>query len=1078
MEPLKEKNSLNFLGQISYFFSKKRPLSILILLMVVVFGLVSFNLTPKQYNPEIVRPAFSILINYVGATQEEAIDRVVFELVEKIVTVPGVDEVHTSISDDVKIQTTVIFEVGQRVTEARVNLRSQLQQHSYLAKGFITQPDIIEINPETIPVLQVVFYSSFHTINYIRDLVVDLSNQLTNVENVSVIDVIGGYSPTIQVIVDPNAISKYNISLSEIIHTLQESQSRFVSTGFHDGRRNIEFVFDGRVETVSEIESLVVHSGIRIRDIAVVYQGAPSTRGYVLHDTDDIDVTQSVVLAVSKVEGSGAPIVTAEVLRELELLLHQEKFYGIQYYVAGDDGTMASKEIFGLTQNLVTSIVIVVLVLLLFLSVRAAAIVFIAIPLTLLTVFSLGYLFDQTINRITLFALILSLGLLVDSAIVVVENIYSHLQKATQDGVHKTKTMIVSEAVSEVGVGLFLSTVTSVIVFLPMLYITGMMGPYMKPIAFFVPAALIVSFIVAIVITPFIATHLLKTTPSKNKLSVFTDNCMNWISGRYHKILKHILYKRSLQKKMLLVALFSFVVSLVLPLSGLVYFQMLPRADMDQFYVYIDLPVDTQTEYTKNVTNNISKMMLSDQTVVSTQQYIAKAPALDFNGMFKGAQTRHETYQSTIRVNIVDSDNRRESSTDVVTRLRQEVLQNYPEHSQFVRFIEEPPGPPVRATLVAKVSGETLDIQKQFSADLMTMFTGIDDVVDLHISTDENVGRIVYSINHDRVQSHGVSISDVNLALQMFSGSYIATEFVASESVEFTPILLSFPHDETDSPSDIEHIYVQSKNGYPIPITAVLDVSYQSRPSTLYFEQSTPITYVTGEVEARPIIYVVIEAMSYIISGNLAGYTVESWNLFSINLRTDNEELVILSWGGEWEMTLENFRDLGIAMGAAFLFVYIVLVAQYNSFIRPVYILFVTVPLGLVGILWGFFFLDTAFDIFLTATALIGFIALIGLVVNNAIIFLEYVEQSRARGLSLEESLLAAGGARLRPILLTSLTTILGSLTIVSDPVWSGLAWAIVFGLSLSAVLTLVIFPTLLVFFNRKKGSLEDYKIK
>jgi multidrug efflux pump subunit AcrB len=295
-------------------------------------------------------------------------------------------------------------------------------------------------------------------------------------------------------------------------------------------------------------------------------------------------------------------------------------------------------------------------------------------------------------------------------------------------------------------------------------------------------------------------------------------------------------------------------------------------------------------------------------------------------------------------------------------------------------------------------------------------------------------------------------------------------EFQSAQNIEYTPMMMTLPAEMSDAPDDVSGLSVVSETGETVPLLSLLEVTHEERPSNIFFEDVTKLSYVTAEVEDKPIVYVVAGIMSDLIQGRVAGYEVTDWNLFSLTLVTDSGEEVLLTWGGEWEMTLENFRDLGIAMGIALFAVYTILVAQYNRFAIPAYIL-VTVPLALIGILFGFLVLDTFFGIYLTATALIGFIALIGIVVNNAIIFLEYFDQAMGRGLALREALVSAGEARLRPILLTSLTTVLGSLTIVSDPVWSGLAWSIVFGLSLSTVLTLVVYPLLLVYFMGDKET-------
>lgn len=1061
--------SLNIVGSISHFFTVHRPLSVLLLVVTIVFGLMSFFLTPKQYNPEIVRPAFSVSIDYSGATQKEAIDKVTYELVEKVLAVPGVDDVFTTVVDGAKIQTTVIFEVGYDATTAKVNLLSQIQQHEYFARGFITAPNILEINPETIPVLQIVFSSNTIGIQEVRKRVIELSHAISGVLDVSAVDVIGGYEPTVQIQLHPEKMQIHQVPLSQVLQTLTSGQSRLASEGFHTTSQSVSFVYDGQVKTLTDIGMLPINSEIRIRDIATVFSGATKDRGYVLQtNNENQPSSEVVVLAVSKVEGSSAPTVTTAVKEKIQTLFDTEVITNMEYQVVHDDGVTASHEISGLTKNLITSIVIVVVVLLLFLSFRASMVVFVAIPVTLLIVFGIGYLFGQTINRITLFALILSLGLLVDSAIVVVENIHKHLHKVSKQTAFATREIIIAGAVHEIGIGLFLSAVTSVIVFLPMLYITGMMGPYMGPIAFFVPVALVVSLLVAIVVTPFVASHLLSVSEKRNPVSVWVDKRMQKVIVYYQKILHKILYSAQLQKIILLGALGVFLLSLLLPLTGLVHFQMLPRADRDQVYVYIDAPVDTQTEMTKDITQKVSQLFISSPEVTSVEQYVAQAPPLDFNGMFKGVQNRTRPYQATLRVNFTPAHTRSLSSSELATQFRANIVSEYPEYLPVIRIMEEPPGPPVRATVVAKISSKDSQVQDEFAQKLQDYFVAQNNSIDVYNSTDDPVGRVVYSFNVDKAQAYGVHSADVQQVLATLSGSLFATEYLSSGNNEFTPILLSFPAEYTDAPSDINQLTVPAKDGLFIPLTSVLDVSYEPQPPAVYFDRVTPVTYVTAEVQNTPVIYVVIRTIYDLVSENIAGYTVTHWGLFSLDIKDSNGTTITVQWGGEWEMTLENFRDLGIAMGVALLLVYSVLVAQYNSFSKPAYIL-VTVPLGLVGILWGFLLLDTVWGITLTATALIGFIALIGLVVNNAIIFLEYVEQAQLKGKTLEEALLAAGSARLRPIFLTSLTTILGSLTIVNDPVWSGLAWAIIFGLSLSTILTLLMYPTLLIFFQKKE---------
>jgi multidrug efflux pump subunit AcrB len=685
-------------------------------------------------------------------------------------------------------------------------------------------------------------------------------------------------------------------------------------------------------------------------------------------------------------------------------------------------------------------------------------------------VIGIGFILGESINRITLFALILSLGLLVDATIVVVDNIYTHLRDAHRQGRKASLAVITSGAVKEVGVGLVLSAVTSVIVFLPMRYISGMMGPYMGPISFFVPVALLVSLAIAIVLTPFIAMHILKGDEKENIVGLFFKNKLDLLTHKYVLLLKAIAYKPNVRRKVLGFALLAFLVSLIFPLTGIVHFQMLPKADRDQFYLYVDVPQGTAREATRKFTEEAVAVAIEQSEVVSAQMFVAGPPIVDFNGLFKGAPERTDFDQATVRINLTSADTRSLSSTEIATEVRAALKQSLKDKAQFVRIMEEPPGPPVAATLVAKIHADSKEVEQSAVIEIENLFGQVTGVVDVYKSIDAPVEEVVYKLNRDKAMAVGISPMEAGKWFSLLSEPKPVSEYLASDLQERVPTYLQLPYEYTKNPSGADRLLVGNSSDNSVPISSLVSTSYELRSQATYLEAALPVQYVTAEVEGRSIVYVVIELMKRIIAGELPSYEVVNWSLFDMTLENANGDEVTLAWGGEWEMTLENFRDLGIGMIIALFLVYGVLVAQYRSFAWPGFIL-VTVPLGLVGIFFGFFVLDVGFGIYLTATALIGFIALIGIVVNNAIIYLEYVEQAQAEGINFTEALIAAGAVRLRPILLTSLTTVLGSLTIASDPVWSGLAWAIIFGLSLSTILTLVIFPALLLTFTPRKDT-------
>src|SRR3989344_4321692 len=1056
----------NFIAAISHFFAENKSLSYLLLVSIAVFGAASFMAMPKQYNPEIIRPAFVVSFAYEGAMPETTLDRVGYELVQKLQVVPGVEDIYTKITDGSLVMSTVMFEVGYDKAQANVDLLTQLQSHSYLASGAVTNLQITEINQETIPVMQLVFSSAESTPAMVREQVLSLREAVLTVPGVSELSVVGGEDSVVMVEVDPSAMLARGVSLDMVEGALTSASLR-VSSGEVEGSTGaVRVVLEASATTVSELGELPVAPGVTLREVASVFVGASPQRSYTWYASKDVAPTEVVMLSVAKREGSSAPTVTTEVKKAIDAKLSTAPFNNLSYEIVSDDGAVAASEISGLTANLISSILIVGAILFLFLSTRAALVVLITVPLTFLSVLGIGLLAGESMNRITLFALILSLGLLVDAAIVVVDNIYDHLKRAHAAGRVVSLPAVAAGAVREVGVGLVLSALTSVVVFLPMNYITGMMGPYMGPIAFFVPMALIASLVIAVVLTPFIAIKLLKHDEKDNPISAFFRRQLEALTIWYTGLLHKIAYQANFRKTLLGSVLVVFLLSLILPAFGLVHFQMLPKADRDQFYVYVDAPVGTSLDETNDFSKAAAGALTLHPEVETVEAFVAGAPIVDFNGLFKGAPGRVEKDQATIRVDLTSTDERSISSTAIADEVRELFVKELGPSASLVRIMEEPPGPPVAATFEAKLGADNSEVREKLRLELEELLGGIDGVVDEYTSADAQVEEVVYTLNREAVALSGASQESVLNWYLLANAPKQLGEYVALPSAERIGLYLTVPISYRDSPIGLETIPLATTGGDHTVLGAFLSKEYIPRTSALYLEQAKAVEYVTAEIEGRSIVYVMIELLRGIIDGGLPSFTVTDWGLFGMTLETEEGEAVTIVWGGEWEMTLENFRDIGVAMLAALFLVYAFLVAHYGSFSTPGYIL-ITVPLGLIGIFSGFLFLDQLFGIYLTATALIGFIALIGIVVNNAIIYLEYVEQALAEGTKYADALIAAGAVRLRPILLTSLTTVLGSLTIASDPVWSGLAWSFVFGLSLSTLLTLVVFPAVLLQFNQ-----------
>ncbi|MCA9385898.1 efflux RND transporter permease subunit [Candidatus Dojkabacteria bacterium] len=1058
----------NIAGRITEFFLYNKPLTLLVLIGIIVAGAIIYVVTPKQYNPEVILPAFQIITEYPGATAEEVENFITLELEEKIADIEGVDKITSRSIDGGASIVMVEFKVGTDLTDAKILVQSKISENLDLLQDGMSPPVIKNINPDDIPILTVGFSSETLSQNEVRTKIVTVMNELKKIDGVANLEVHGGERRALRILLDPAAMKYRNVSTSDVQDAIMASNIRMPVGDIKDGNYSKQIEVNGWLVDENEVAQISVAPGIKLGDIAQIQNAYSEKSSYVQVDRVGSESSYSTLISIAKRKGENAIVISDSIIDALDQLDEQSELDGIDYEIMRNDGTVAQEAVSGLGLNLMQSVFIVFLVLLLFLGKRSASIVALAIPLTLLMVFVVGYLADQTINRITLFALILSLGLLVDSATVVVENIYRHLKLDTK----KTKKEAIVDAVNEIGIGLFLSTLTSVIVFLPTSQISGMMGEYMKPLSFFVPVALIMSLLIAYIIIPFIADWVLSveavesTQKKKFDISSLFDRLSDWYGG----ILEKLIENERLQKRFLRIVFISLMLVLSFPILRLVHFRMLPSADKNQYYVYIDAPEGTDIEKTYEITKTIRDVLLEQKYSESIISFVGTPPVIDFNGMYKGADFREAPNLATLKVSLMHMDTRNETSEEIVSKTRGEILKNetiqsYISDGTVIQFIQDPPGPPVQATFVAKIKGSNQEIRENIATQVVEYMESIDGIVDIDTSIESAYPKTIYEIDNEKAMASGISTYHIATTLRTALASTQISQFHLNGHPEISFIEMQFAKQDRDSQRDISKIYVKNQMGTMVPLESfVREVSTRNTPMRIN-DGREPTTYITAEVDGRSIIYAVIDLIEVIISDN---YGVDeevdnykaTWDLFGINLGSKEGDTYHLEWGGEWKMTVENFRDLGIAMLIAMILIYSVLVAQFKSFTIPRLIM-TTIPLGLVGILPGFAFLDVVNGTFLTATSLIGFIALMGIVVNNAIIYLEYLTQQLELGIPLKEALVTTGKTRLRPIVLTSMTTVFSSLTIAGDPVWSGLAWSIVFGLSLSAILTLGVLPIL-----------------
>ncbi|MCB0178073.1 MAG: efflux RND transporter permease subunit [Anaerolineae bacterium] len=1080
--------NLNFAGKTARFFVENSALSILLLIGIIAFGTFTYIFTPKQYNPTVVMPVFRVQVEYQGATAAEVEQYITLELEERLADIPGVDAIYSrSIDGGISI-VTVEFNIGEDLEMAKTRVQSKIAASLNEMQPGMENPLIQPVSPDDVPIVTIGFTSSTLSQNEVRNQIIPIMDKLREIAGVANLEVQGGERRALRIILDPTRMQDRGISPQEIEQAIDANNLHYTVGTIRNEEALQEVTVDGAL-SVDTLRNLYLKPDVRLQDVAHVIDGYTEKTSYVRVSQRDQQGEPVVFLSIAKRKGESTVAIADTVLTELAHIMQYDEYNQLEYQVYRNDGEVAEEAVLGLGTSLLQSIGIVSLVLLLFLGLRSAILVAFAIPLSLALVFVVGYFAGQTINRITLFALILSLGLLVDSATVVVDNLSRYVKKPLP------LSDSIALAVNEVGIGLLLSTVTSVIVFLPTSQISGLMGAYMGPLSFFVPMALLMSLLIAYSMTPFLASLAFRSnqsdpdTEAKPPGSHPIAKLFHWLTAPFRAIagsfdlltklyqsnLRWLLHAKWRQYTFLGLTFLLLVIVLSFPVLKLVHFRMLPGADKRQYYVYIDGPEGTDLGKSLEVADMAVALLLRDPYTQSVQEFIGTAPVIDFNGLYKGAEQRTGRHYITLRVNITPPKQRTMQSGAIVSRMRDYFAQSpamrvYDASGFTVQFIEDPPGPPVQATLVAKIKGPDPATRRAVARDMMAKMRATEGVVDVQSSIETPYPRTTFVIDYSKANRTGIATANIVDVLQTATDGRNIGQYHLPEHNEFSYITLEYPPEARNQLQDLGRIYVKSQLGHNIPLSELVTPVSGRQTAALIRDERGSTTYVTAELDNRSVVYAVIDLM-YDLIGN--GYqfpnegSLESWDLFGLNYLDTQQNAYAIVWGGEWEMTLENFRDLGMAMIVAFILIYAVLIAQFRSFLAPALIM-TTIPLGFIGILPGFALLDATWGTFLTATSLIGFIALMGIVVNNAILYLEYYGQSLAEGKTVHESLLGAGEARLRPILLTSATTVLGSLTIANDPVWSGLAWAIVFGLSLSALFTLGVFPLLLNIFRPK----------
>jgi multidrug efflux pump subunit AcrB len=1034
-------------------------LAILLIIISLLAGLVALYVTPREEEPQIVVPLADVMVMYPGGSAEEVEKLVASRLERLLFQIDGVEYVY-SMSRPGMAAVTVRFYVGQDREESLIKLYNKISQNMDKVTPGITGWVIKPIEIDDVPIVNVALSGDNVDDHQLYRIAEEVVAKLQHIPNSARISIHGGRKRVADVYLDPERLAAYGLSAMEVAGAIQISSAQMESGEYEKANEVIRVEAGPFVKDIQEVRNLLItlHEGrpVYLRDVAEVKDGPEEVHTYSRigfgpaypdggESTSENKTLPTVTVALAKKKGSNAVWVAQEVEATMETLRQTLLPDNVDYRITRNYGETANDKVNSLVKSLGEAVITVIALITFYMGWRTGTIVAIAVPITYSLVLLFNYLFGYTINRVTLFALILALGLVVDDPIVSVENIYRHLVMGG-----RKKLEAISIAVNEVMPPVILATLAIIVSFIPLFFITGMMGPYMRPMALNVPLAMLMSLIVSFAITPWVSSKLLTSGAESEEPYDITKTANYRI---YSRIIRPFVNSKAKSVLLLFVIAILFVISVVLALTGFVPLKMLPFDNKNEFQIIIDPPEGTTLETTDAIARNVENVLMTMPEMTEFVTTVGSASPMDFNGLVRHYYLRQGPNVADIRINLLHRDDREMSSHGIVLRIRKDIEAIAKETGASIKLVELPPGPPVLSTVVAEVYGsphhpyEALIQGAQMVKDRMNTEEGVVDVDDM---VEANQRKFFFRVDREKAGLNGIATDDIVKTLKFaLDGMPAGIVHVASEQNEL-PIMLRLSRSARSDITRLKTIVVKGRAGNAVQLGELGQFEEGLTEKSIYHKNQERVVYVTAEMAGRGPAYAVLELQKHFKNNPLP-------NGLRIDWRGE----------GEWKITLDVFRDLGLAFSAALVGIYVLLVYETASYLIPVVIM-LSIPLTLIGIMPGFALLNAivnrpvggfADPVFFTATAMIGMIALSGIVVRNAIILIDFIRTQVKRGKSLADAIIESGAVRFRPIFLTAGTTTLGAWPITLDPIFSGLAWSIIFGMIVSTAFTLVVIP-------------------
>lgn len=1041
------------------FFFVDSPLTPLFIGASILLGALAVALLPREEEPQIVVPMIDIFVEMPGSTVKEVEQRITRHVEKLAWELPGVEYIYSTSSPGQSL-TIVRFLVGWDEEKAIVQLYQKLYANLDRIPAGASRPLLKPRRIDDVPILALTFHGGGYDAHSLRRIAAAVDDEVTQLTDVSETTLIGGQRRQLRVELDASRLTSYQIDPTQLLRILRAANRQTPSGSFPSGNQEVLVETGGFLGSAAEVGAVVIgtYNGqlVYLRDVADILDGPEEVESYVLFgqgghkQATDVPVLEepAVTLAVAKRKGANAVQVVSEVMRKIDLLHGYLIPEGIEVTVTRDYGHTAKEKSDELLFHMGVAVVGVSLLIAIILGWREAGVVVIAIPVTLALTLATFYLLGFTLNRVTLFALIFSIGILVDDPIVDVENVVRHFRLPENRG--RSLKELTVEAVNEVRSPLILATLTVIVAVIPMAFVQGLMGPYMRPIPVGATAAMLFSMTVAFVVTPWAAYRMLRWHARHGATSVEKEA---WVTRTYRKVMGPMIRRPILGVGFLSTISLLLLGAIALVLVGAVKVKMLPYDNKSELQVIVDMDEGTTLECATNSTRSLAAQLSSEPEVLNYQIYAGTAAPYNFNGLVRHYFLRQGPNMADIQVNLIPKEERKLQSHDIAKRIREKIGAIAQECGARIKVAEVPPGPPVLQTVVAEIYGPDYEEQIRIAEQVQAMFEDTPGVVDVDWYVEADQPRMIFRFDQEKAALNGISAEQVAEVIKISQQGVNAGLLHSPRENEDVDILVRLPISQRTQPSSMLPIPVCSGDNCT-PLGELVNIEYNVGEKNIYRKNQLPVVYVTGDLagEEESPIYALLQ-----LNEKIRAYIPEGRDvpMEILNIRQPFSDIApSLKWDGEWHITYEVFRDLGAAFAVVLILIYALVVGWFRSFRTP-FIIMAAIPFSLVGILPAHW----AMGSFFTATSMIGFIAGAGIVVRNSIILVDFIKLRVKQGMPLAEAVVDAGAVRFRPMMLTAGAVVVGGSVILFDPIFQGLAISLMAGEIASLLLSRMAVP-------------------